>query len=55
MVHENKKHKNSLHSRVKIFYSFILDKKRKKSVAIDVAILTDGNIRNKEHKKLEKY
>ena len=33
----------------------IIDKQEKNMVEVDVAIPSDGNIRKKEHKKLEKY
>lgn len=33
----------------------VMDKQRKKAVVINVATLSDSNIREKEHEKLEKY
>ncbi len=33
----------------------VVDKQWKKAVVIDVAMLSDSNIRKKEHQKLEKY
>lgn len=36
-------------------YRVVLHRQRKTVVVIDVAIPRDGNIRKKEHEKLEKY